>query len=483
MKLTMLINFVKKSFSKVIFYVRVLLFHIVRALEVWLIEDHRDRINFFLERWEGYLVGLFLSYLHLSFVDYLLFTWAPQKEAYSTFFKETGFDQDIFAHFYSVIILFQIYFFISLIFNRIYAEARWAYKILGMIYLMYEIVAYEEFWEILVDFFTSSDFLLMFLYFIFCFGFQFGEFGENMEEDYDNLHVRVSKEALEYDEGWFGNTKYEQSRAGVVINGKLMTDKQQYIERHRRKMTKNDELRAQLFGNFDDYGENPIELFKRYEDHLFKMYGIVQFSEKRRKRIYELKQQAAADAREADMIPYEIDEYRHILTHPLNLELSYMRQNLNYYFFFKEYLTRDFSILYFISIFQALWTIFWYGRFFKPRVVGEYSMWIPYLTNIDPYYIYLDSDLWKLPYFKMFIKTWQSMIKLRYRYAVSLYLSYKKDWFILRGYFWFRFHFKYYRQCLALRKRGTKNYVFFKRKVYVCGHLLIRHNSELWPYL
>jgi hypothetical protein len=90
------------------------------------------------------------------------------------------------------------------------------------------------------------------------------------------------------------------------MDGMTFDEQYEYVQVH--SITREDEIMTQVFGNFDDYGENPMQLLARYEDHLFNMYGIVQFSEERRKKIYDLQQKLALDIRQIDQAPETMEE-------------------------------------------------------------------------------------------------------------------------------------------------------------------------------
>jgi hypothetical protein len=190
-----------------------------------------------------------------------------------------------------------------------------------------------------------------------------------------------------------------------------------------------------------------------------------------------LQQKLALDIRQIDQAPETMEEKAFWISNPWNLLCPYLGQGENFFYFW-EMRYWVFAKLRLLP-FKYIWVMIRYGRIFKPRSVGEYEIWIPPAFNINWCFL-LGNPSSKPRVDIKWVIGWKNRL---YNYFLTEFSSLKRDWFMFRGVLWFGFSFKYYSQCVSLRKFGSKNYVFFKVHVYLCGHRLVTNSSEVWPYL
>lgn len=419
-----------QSIKNIKFYFQLVLYNIIKFLVEFFVRDHHERKELFIPRLLSYLNVLVLFYIIYAHIEFVFIEYSP----YLSYIDRCEVKKTK-TLFISVFILYNIYFFFSLIFVPLYKYAKDSLVSLCCIAGFCCFYEYPLFLKLeMLWFLTENSITYFVIYAIMFTAHLFAMFAIDSEEEHDDareLHANTHKMsyALQAQE-WYDEMTLEEKR-----NDPEYKD---YVWKF-SKVTKNEEFLISIFGNPEDLGENPIQVANRYNFHKRKMYPEYFKTLSSSEEAFEaLKERYAAIP---DTIvemyiaaDFEYQKIRHI----------YDRRVLPW--IQKLHPVYRLSLL-FISIYRL--RLF----FYKPKVVGLYSYYNPYFVFNSKWIKNTYANI--ADYRRWFYRLANSLYNLFFYFSIFKALDNRK---------WTKFHLKYYTRSLRLRRRRSGNYRYFKPK-------------------
>lgn len=416
---------IKKLIDKIAFYYRILIFEIVIIINQFFIIDNIDRKRLFFPRLKAYFLTSVLFYIFYAHVLYVMWEWTTQSDEEARFFCYS-----ITTHFLAIFVAYSLYLFFSLIFVRFYKRVKPAYTSFWCVLFWYSFTEYEIFWETEMVYMSTVNHALLFVFYFFLFlGILGIEFGVNLEEEYDDARLRHSEEAQKR-----GSAILEDEWFGVAMTDVKLSDSDRQMQFEMSKTSKFEDLLTEIFGNPDDFGENPLQVAERYEKHKRKMYP--QLFEEFDAAMEELKDTYNAT-------PTTISAFH-------ELKWKDPQETQHWYYNTIKPLFNRYSYL--LVIYYQIRDIFYLG-FFKAKAVGIYSVYNPYYKYNKKWAYSRFSDVFWL--FRPFYRIAFFLKKFIFYFSIYSYFRNRR---------WRLFQNRFYAQSIKLRKRRSGNYNFFKTR-------------------
>ncbi len=435
----------------------IIIFNIFRFYDYCIYVQHDDRVKFFFPRLKFYfrMLPLWLIFFwQLNYVtlyckvkvkrDYIraFFDVLEGAEVTLDYFVIPAWERKgIFALFMSLFICYTIYFLVSLIFPDLYyfVKSRKVSNFGGFYTLIYK--TYSRYWELQFDFwFNTTWYNFWFANLVTLWVHLLWEFNEELEVDYEDPSYNFSRIAQERGttilNEWYGKhdfTKLEEEDLEMMMEMK-------FVSKHAIFWTS-------IFGNNEDFGEDPDYTIKRYGKHdkQFKFKGnedtsFVAVDEDDLAAVDELVTYWCD--MENDLVTfYNTLSWRTYLDYEWTEMLDYIDDFVE--FFFPLYVKYVTHVYYFAT----------YLNKFRPRVVGEYSAYI-YWYNVGE--VWWDKKCYYFPWYSRYFYRVFFLVLNILRFLNPFYVWAKVKW-------WRKFNF-WLNQSMKLKKRKSINYRFFKPK-------------------
>ncbi len=404
------------------------------------------------ERLPFFLFNCFFLYLIISHIDYLFYFEAYDLATKNNWRVVSGLEgfnvflplwphvrADGMLHVCVVFLTYIIYFWISILIPSLYKYVKKNIMMISLMLMFYTMLEFQLFWGYYFAYlFQHYCWAAWPLYTIFFIMFHLLHFAEELEEELEQT-IMTSDSTKSSEEKEMHKKKFEESVA-----------------------TGNDDP---VFGSlklseiYDDelFGERPGALMERYDEHIRKWYPEM-FEEV--SSAPDEEQYVTYNAEGEPEFKYVVDEQLYnigklLAEQPKDIRQFYTRKKRwlwalpwEQYMRFKKYKYSFLRIwIYVPMILQA----FSFNGFKKPKVVGPYSIFAPKWT----------VEAWckdRLAYNSYFV--W-ILIKIFRRIYNFFSIFYHID-----NFKWFLFKAKFLPQLNKLKKKYSKNYVYFKpRKV------------------
>lgn len=422
----------KKLVNFLSYFFRAVLFEFSWFLRTFFVVDNVPRKKLFIPRLLGYFLLVIFMYLFCSQLDYIMWSWKLGEESLTVDDR-----LNTFFYFISIFIVYSVYFFLSLIFIPLYYKVKYFLRTLLCLIFFVALTEHEWFWEVEVVWIMDTSRILCWLfYFILYSAILFIEFGVNLEEEYDDARLRHSRIAQER-----GSTLLENEWYNLRNNTTVRSEEDKKMEWEMSSTTEFEELLTQVFGNPDDFGETPDKVWDRFEKHKQKMYPELLITTVAERDLEDLELELADLMDSISLVQIndiEEDEIRRTLGRGywVTTMLPWIRKHIGKVYALKVYV-KD----------------FWYLGIFKPKVVGNYSVYNPYFFKARKRTIkslYLDKPIYMREYYLL----WGLLKRFLWRFSIFTILKNRR---------WQQFKIKFYTQLIYLRKRRSGNYDFFKK--------------------
>lgn len=439
--------------KKIFYNIHIGFFITIKSIEEYFTKTRIERRKLYKPRIKFYLLMVIFFYLTYSHFDYIMLVKSDWRSGIMIIHYDDGVTvgrntyhwherSRALSFMYSMFIAYSIYVFISLFFISVYKKIRRAQTTLFCMIFFYTIDDHWLFYKVEEAYICYTSVTAYAIYYWSMFwGMAFIEWMMDMEEEYDDGRLHNSDEA--WDRGttidpnmWYNKQQSDepQSKAYrlMLFEMSRTTEKQKWF--------------TDTFGNYDDYGENPMHVGSRYNDHKKKMYPeIFKDLTADEESLWELKD-------ECINTPSTILHAWWIPRHNI-----FKRRN-DYYLHVEPKVVKYLEpiLVFFQTIYAMVFTRLY---FFRPKAVGLYSFYNPYF-NVGKSYpkgnMYKGFSLGKRLYMQPYMVTKSFIINFVKSFSIF------RIWNNLK---WVMFHLKYYPKWLILRRRRSGNYDFFKPKL------------------